>query len=1203
MSLADSYDIFASADTLLHDLLAVSLTGINLLRPLYGPAGELNDFAIEYLNPAGQRILGLAEQPSGTLLTHFPGSVATGVFDYYRRVYQAEATDLYEVNYQADGLDNYFRLAARRSGERLLVSFTDTADQPRTPVENALREAQAVAQAAHAEAELQRQRLHEVLMALPAQVATYHGPEHVFSFVNPRFQAFVPQHAVLGRPVREVAQEAVAPDVFALFDQVYATGQPVEVRELEVTLTEQQPGRTASVFVNAFYLPLRNAEGHIDGLLDFSYDVTEQVLARRQVEQLNQELEARVQERTRAAQAARAEAEAQRAELQHVFEQAPVAIAIYRGPELIIELANSAIGKLWGRPVAQVIGRPHFEALPDARGQGLEQIFSRVLQTGEPFTAIEIPMTLARQQAGLPAQGYFNCTWQPLRNAQAQITGLILVGVEVTGQVLARQRAEALQAELLAAARRQAQERETLYQVFEQTPAAICIQRGAEHRFEYVNPAYQALFADRVFPGRTPAEALPEAFEQGFVDLLDQVYRTGETFRGTELPVVLKDAAGTPVRTIYFNFTYQALRENGQTVGISTFAYDVTEQVRARQEREVQQRRLYALFEQAPAGICIHAGPNLVYEFINPSYQRLLPGRALLGRPLFEALPELVGTDVEALLRHAYATGETHQVQDLLIPVARAEGEGELEDRYFTFVYQARRDEHGQVNAIVNFVFEVTEQVRARRKVEDSEQQVRAVVEGAPFPIGVYVGPEFRIQLANQAFLAGWGKGPDVLGRRFAEVLPELENQAVFEQLEQVFTTGQPLHLRNQELEVVMNGVPQTFYYNYSFIPLRDTHGQVYGVLNTATDVTDQIVARQQVEEAAAELRLLTAHAPAFLFRTDPAGHMTYLNEAFFEWTGLARAQLATLDDVWSIVHPEDVAPVQASFEAAVAAGQGWESMPYRMRRRDGQYRWTITRAQPYLGPDGTVAGHSGINLEIHEQVELQRQLQRTNVDLDNFIYTASHDLKAPITNIEGLLLALQHELPAASRVGDVPQMLQLMQEAVERFKRTIAHLTDVSRLQKEYNPPLAQVALAAVIEEVRLDLTPLLLATQARLEVDVPADCRLIFSEKNLRSVVYNLLSNALKYRHPDRVPRVHIRCRAEAGYQVLQVQDNGLGIDLAHGQEQLFQLFQRLHTHVEGTGIGLYMVKKIVENAGGHITVQSQLGQGSTFAVYFLR
>ena len=226
--------------------------------------------------------------------------------------------------------------------------------------------------------------------------------------------------------------------------------------------------------------------------------------------------------------------------------------------------------------------------------------------------------------------------------------------------------------------------------------------------------------------------------------------------------------------------------------------------------------------------------------------------------------------------------------------------------------------------------------------------------------------------------------------------------------------------------------------------------------------------------------------------------------------------------------------------------------------------------------------------------------LTRVNVDLDNFIYTASHDLRAPITNIEGLLQALRSELP--SPATQVEFILNLMQDSVERFKRTIDHLTDVSKLQREHDPASEQVHLASVVHDVLLDLEPLIQSVGAELEVEV-ADCPPVtFSEKNLRSVVYNLLSNAMKYRAPERPPLVRVRAHCTDHHVVLQVQDNGLGISEA-GQRKLFGMFQRLHDHVEGSGIGLYMVKRMVENVGGRIDVSSELGVGSTFTVHFPR
>jgi signal transduction histidine kinase len=228
-------------------------------------------------------------------------------------------------------------------------------------------------------------------------------------------------------------------------------------------------------------------------------------------------------------------------------------------------------------------------------------------------------------------------------------------------------------------------------------------------------------------------------------------------------------------------------------------------------------------------------------------------------------------------------------------------------------------------------------------------------------------------------------------------------------------------------------------------------------------------------------------------------------------------------------------------------------------------------------------------------------QLTRTNTDLDNFIYTASHDLKAPIANIEGLLLLLRKQLPAEARqAGLVPRVLAMMQGAIERFQLTIAQLTDLAKLQHAYTPPADEVDLAPVVEAVRLDLAPLLEEAHAELLINLDDCATISFAPQHLRSLIYNLLSNALKYRHPDRPPLVQLRCHHRGTAAVLEVQDNGLGLTLDQ-QRKLFAMFRRLHDHVAGSGVGLYMVKRMIENAGGTITVQSEPDVGSTFTVTF--
>ncbi|SFQ31570.1 PAS domain-containing sensor histidine kinase [Hymenobacter arizonensis] len=1089
---------YAFSDGLLVDLLAVSLTGVNLLRPLHGPTGKVEDFAVDYLNPAGQRMTGLPEQPGGTILTRFPHTAATGIFDYLCRVYETGVADTYETNYQADGLDNYFHLAARRSGELLVVSFTDTASHSRTPVEQALREAQAAEKAARADADAQRQRFYEVLMALPAQIATYHGPDYQYVFANARYQRYFSGRALLGHSIREVMPEAGEHGVFAAMDYVYQTGEPYHAPEQEVWLEFDTTGHREQVFLNLFFYPLRDSQGRVDGLLDFTFDVTEQVLARRQVQQLNEELEARVAARTAELQAALLTTEQQREQLRRqqdqlrqILGQVPAAIAALEGADHRYRFCNDAYQAFTGGR-AQT-GLPMAQVLPEVAEQGFLHLLNQVYATGQASVGTEAQVQLLDAD-GQRRSHYIDFIYQPLQAGPNQPAGVLAFIVDVTEKVRARQQNETLQAELLAAARRQAHEREAFYQVFEQTPAIVALLRSPSHRYEYVNPAYQAFFPGRQLVGQDLAVAVPELVEMGFGALMDQVYQTGETYSGTEVSLVMPPTRDSPSRPQYFNFTYQAYCEEGKIAGVSVFAYDVTEQVETRRTQEVERQRLLRLFEEAPAGICILAGPELVFEFVNPGCQRLVPYRTLVGLSLMEALPELAGTDVLAWLRQVYDTGQTHSEQDTLIRLAPSPG-APLEDRYFSSVYQPRLNEQSQVDGVLAFVFEVTEQVRARQASEASARQLRLITDALPVLIG-YLDSERRYRYANEAYRSWFNQDPALLlGRLVREVIGE-KAYAASEGYMARALAGERLDFEAQ----MPYRAGFTKYIRTSYVP-DVQNGTVAGFYTLVSDITEQVEARQQVDGLNQELAVI--------------------NE-----------ELAATNE---------------------------------------------------------------------ELLESNTQLTRTNIDLDNFIYTASHDLKAPISNIEGLLLALAHELPPAALVGDVPEMLRLMQNATERFKRTIAYLTDVSKLQKEHAQPATQVPLAALVEEVRLDLLPLVQQTQAHLTFDVPAAVRLPFSEKNLRSVVYNLLSNALKYRHPDRAPHVQLSYFRQERFHVLRVQDNGLGVDLNQGSAKLFGMFQRLHTHVEGSGIGLYMVKKIVENSGGRIDVTSQLEKGTTFTVFF--
>ncbi len=264
----------------------------------------------------------------------------------------------------------------------------------------------------------------------------------------------------------------------------------------------------------------------------------------------------------------------------------------------------------------------------------------------------------------------------------------------------------------------------------------------------------------------------------------------------------------------------------------------------------------------------------------------------------------------------------------------------------------------------------------------------------------------------------------------------------------------------------------------------------------------------------------------------------------------------------------------------------------------------------PLRDEQGFVTGVIAVAIDISGQVKARQQVESinkellaTNADLDNFVYSASHDLKAPIFNIEGLVQELEQHLPrevAASE--EVQQLSTYIQSSIDRFKRVVADLTQVTRIQREQGEDVTSVNLQDLVAEVSMDFKPIIAESGATIVTDLAPANAIQFSAKNLRSVVYNLISNALKYRHPDRKPYITISSESTPEFVVLVVRDNGLGLNPADVQK-IFSMFKRLHDHVEGSGIGLYIVKKIIENAGGKIEVESSLGEGTTFRVYFKR
>ncbi|GAA4499202.1 hypothetical protein GCM10023172_17510 [Hymenobacter ginsengisoli] len=636
------------------------------------------------------------------------------------------------------------------------------------------------------------------------------------------------------------------------------------------------------------------------------------------------------------------------------------------------------------------------------------------------------------------------------------------------------------------------------------------------------------------------------------------------------------------------------------------------------------------------------AGEVVDFEltYLNPAAQRLLALPTPPGGQLRQQLPQLAA----GLL--AFYRGEGPGEFGWAAPAGHSPGPGRLAARrvgeglLVSLSGPPKPDELPAGRLGEQHPPAYAEVIRQRAQLYHLLEQALAI-------ICILDGPEHVFEFVNPPCQALVGGRP-LLGRPIAEALPELAGQPYFDLLNHVYRTGEAYSATERLGQLDGRAGLEKRYYNFICQARRNARGEVDGVFVFAYDVSAQVATRQLVEQQNAELerrvhdrtqaaeqaqrtaeeqrqqlKQLFMQAPAAICVLGGAELIFELvnplcQRAFPGRELLGRPLLEALPELRATPLASTLARVYATGEAFLG-----QEVPLRLagteRDPSEPTYWALT-FQARRNGDGRIDGLLVFAYEVTAQVrarqaqqavqehtqaladELQRtneQLRKANADLDNFVHMASHDLKAPITNIEGLLHSLHQELRLPAAEADTAIVLRLMQDSVRRFQRTIHYLADMSKWQQAATEPARAVPLAELVASVRLDMAPLLQLSGGHIELAPDSCATITFPEKQLRSIVFNLLSNALKYRSPERPPHVRVRCTNDTGTEVvLEVSDNGLGLNPAQ-QAQIFGMFQRQHDHVEGSGVGLYLVKKVIDSAGGRVEVSSQPGVGSVFRI----
>lgn len=702
-------------------------------------------------------------------------------------------------------------------------------------------------------------------------------------------------------------------------------------------------------------------------------------------------------------------------------------------------------------------------------------------------------------------------------------------------------------------------------------------------------------------------------------------------------------------------------RPDGSFAGYISSCTDIT-------ERKNNEQQLQLLINMLPASVVVIRGHELIVEMINQANLHYWNKTAaeVIGKPFLEILPDLIDQPFAGQLRQVMITGEVIDVKES--PVLFENPDGSVRETFVDYTYQPLADINGNRTGVLVMSFEITERVNARRlleqyadelqalneemaasneelatandelleiqqllrdetaekqtaidRLEVSEQRSRSMIAAAPFPIGVYTGREMRILMANQAIMDVWGKGNEVIGKTYHEVLPELAVN-IYQQLDNVFTTGEPFNARNQRVDIEVGGQLQPFYFNYSFTPLRDTEGNIYGVMNTAAELTDLVLAKQQVEQSEENLKAMIAQAPvAMCILSGPDHVISVANRLMVELWGKPQADVMN-KPVFDALPDARGQGLEAVMKDVYQTGETFyaNELPVSLIRH-GQPEIVYQNFvyQAYRDAAGRIAGIVAITIDVTEQVLARKTIEQSAAELrkiqsqleaeletsrqvqrqkDDFIGMASHELKTPLTSLNAIIQVVNVKL----KQSDDPFLVGAMEKANQQVKRMTTMINgflNVSRLESgkihiEKEPFDMETLLTDMIGEASLTASNHFIHLLHCPTLQVNAD------REKIGSVISNLISNAIKYSPKGK--NIAVNCSTQNGDTVVSVKDEGMGIK-PQDLDKIFDRYYRVETdhtrHISGFGIGLYLSSEIIQRHNGRIWAESESGKGSTF------
>ncbi|WP_231460294.1 PAS domain-containing protein [Pedobacter sp. Leaf132] len=789
---------------------------------------------------------------------------------------------------------------------------------------------------------------------------------------------------------------------------------------------------------------------------------------------------------------------------------------------------------------------------------------------------------------------------------------------------------------------RKAEEQQILFDTITSTTPDLIYVFQLDYRFSYANKALLEMW------GKSWEEAIGRSLiENGYETWhaemhereIDEIIKTGKPIRGevdfphASLGKRVYDYILTPV----FDHTHKVIAISGVTLDVTLYkaqqeeknqlslelsnSTQVAEKVNdelmaAHRKLSSSQNKLNEanlnlnlIINMLPASIVVIRGYDLIVEMINESNLKYWnkTSEEVVGKKFLDILPDLAEQPFAAQLRKVIDTGEVIDVKES--PVLFTMEDGHIRETFVDYTYQPLYGEQGNRNGVLVMSFEITERVNQNRlldkylkestvlneslhnlnaKLSASEARFKFFIEKAPVAIGILRSRELIVETANEKILEVWGKTDRIIGLPLALALPEIKGQPFLGMLDNVFTSGQPIHASEIRAMLEHEGFMKEIFFNMVYQPIKDHSEQVTDILVVASDVTEQVHARRVVEKSEQHFKKLSDLIPAKIYNALPNGEVTFFNQHWLDFSGLDFEQMRA-SGYQELIHPDDLVLLQKGLDRAAQSGKAFSS-EIRFKNIHGTYIWHLYVSSPILDEDQQITMWVGSATDIHA---LKEEEQRKS----DFIAIVSHELKTPLTSMKAYIQVLQLKAKALA-IPFATQALDGAERQVLKMTEMIDGFLNLSRLENgklrlDFQKTDAQQLVEGVIKEFQaIDETH-------HIQYLCDKSVYITVDPVKLGHVINNLISNAIKYSPIGSL--ITIDCTIDEHRFVFSIKDRGIGIpqqDLPHLFERFFRVESNRTSTVSGFGIGLYLSAEIIRGHGGNIWAESEVDKGSIFS-----